>query len=233
MKLLILIIFFLITQQVNAATTISGVQIEKIIESWLEKNGKDSEIDILDTIKYPHCDNTDIFITDISGSFKLIKISCLGPNKWSLITRNKIKSKYKKNLASKKNEGTQIIALRKAKSAGSKIKEEDLIVVNKKISKFNHLVIKKRDIVGKKLKKTISSGKPLYEDNFEKDWLIKKNSPIIIENKIGGITIKEEGMALEDADYMEEIKVKNIKSGKILNGYVENKKKVVLQTKQN
>ena len=42
----------------------------------------------------------------------------------------------------------------------------------------------------------------------------KKNSPIIIENKIGGITIKEEGMALEDADYMEEIKVKNIKSGK-------------------
>ena len=187
----------------------------------------------MDTIKYPHCDNSDIFITDISGSFKLIKISCLGSNKWSLITRNKIKSKHKRNLASKNSEGTQIITLRKAKSAGSRIKEEDLIIIEKKISKLNHLVIKKRDIVGKKLKKSISSGKPLYEDNFEKDWLIKKNSPIIIENKIGGITIKEEGMALEDADYMEEIKVKNIKSGKILNGYVENKKKVVLHTKQN
>ena len=233
MKLLILIIFFLITQPVKAAATISGLQIEEIIKSWLEKKGKDSKVDILDTIKYPHCDNSDIFITDISGSFKLIKISCLGSNKWSLITRNKIKSKHKRNLASKNSEGTQIITLRKAKSAGSRIKEEDLIIIEKKISKLNHLVIKKRDIVGKKLKKSVSSGKPLYEDNFEKDWLIKKNSPIIIENKIGGITIKEEGMALEDADYMEEIKVKNIKSGKILNGYVENKKKVVLHTKQN
>ena len=40
-------------------------------------------------------------------------------------------------------------------------------------------------------------------------------------------------MALEDADYMEEIKVKNIKSGKILNGNVENKKKVDKSTTKN
>ena len=34
-----------------------------------------------------------MLITDISGSFNLIKISCLRPNEWSIITRNKLKNK--------------------------------------------------------------------------------------------------------------------------------------------
>ena len=38
--------------------------------------------------------------------------------------------------------------------------------------------------------------------------------------------------ALENADYMDIVKVKNIKSGKIIIGFAKNKKKVVLKTKQ-
>ena len=60
-----------------------------------------------------------------------------------------------------------------------------------------------------------------------------KNSIIVIENKVGNITIKEEGIALNNADFMGKTKVKNVKSGKIINGYAKNEKKVVLKTKQN
>ena len=38
---------------------------------------------------------------------------------------------------------------------------------------------------------------------------------------------------MNNANYMGKIKVKNVKSGKIIVGYAKNKKKVILNTKQN
>ena len=55
----------------------------------------------------------------------------------------------------------------------------------------------------------------------------------MIENKIGNITVKDRGIALENADFMDVLRVKNVKSGKIIYGFAENEKKVVLKTKQN
>ena len=89
------------------------------------------------------------------------------------------------------------------------------------------------DLIVKKLNKSINSNSPIYHSNLEKDWLIQKNSSIIIENKIGSITVKDQGIALENADFMDVLKVKNIKSGKIIYGFAKNQKKVVLKAKQN
>ena len=50
---------------------------------------------------------------------------------------------------------------------------------------------------------------------------IKSDKIIIIENRVGSITIKEEGIALNNADFMGKIKVKNIKSGKIIISDIE------------
>ena len=49
---------------------------------------------------------------------------------------------------------------------------------------------------------------------------------------MGGITVKDQGIALENADFMDVLKV-NIKSGKIIYGFAKNQKKVVLKAKQN
>ena len=111
------------------------------------------------------------------------------------------------------------------------INEEDLIYVKKSVDVKDNLVAEKSKIIGKKLKNSISSGRALYHSNFEKDWLIEKNSIIMIENRVGSITIKEEGIALNNADFMGKIKVKNIKSGKIINGYAKNEKPLHAQIK--
>ena len=174
-----------------------------------------------------------MLITDISGSFNLIKIRCLNPNQWSIITRNKSKNRKLFSLKEKNKKQFNVLTLKNSKSAGSTINEDDLISVKKSIIIKDNLVEEKSKIVGKKLKNSLSSGRVLYHSNFEKDWLIEKNSIIVIENKVGSITIKEEGIALNNADFMGKIKVKNIKSGKIIDGYAKNEKKVILKTKQN
>ena len=211
------------------SNSISGIELENLVSDWLESKGQNSNIEILADMKYPKCNESDILINDISGSFKLIKVSCIGNNNWSFITRNKNKTnKYK---AKKKNK-VDVIALKSSKKGGSLIREGDIIVIKKQLSNKDGLVINKNEIIGKKLKNSMPSNRALFHSNLQKDWLIEKNSNIIIENNIGNIIIKDQGVALENADYMEKIQVKNLKSGKIIHGYAKNEKKVVLKTKQ-
>ena len=94
-----LIITFLIMKD-SLASTISGYEIKSLIEKWLEKQGEEANISILESMKYPACEPNEILINDISGNSKLIKVNCIGNNPWQFIVRNKAnkqKSEIKKN----------------------------------------------------------------------------------------------------------------------------------------
>ena len=62
--------------------------------------------------------------------------------------------------------------------------------------------------------------------------MIEKNSEITIVNNIGPISIKVHGIAMENGDFEQQIKVKNVSSGEVIRGFVKNKKKVQINTKQ-
>ena len=94
-KLLTFLLAFSFTSFAEASS-IDGIYLKKLIGKWLESNGQKSNVEILDDIKYADCDENDIFIKDISGLFRLLKVSCLGPNKWTFITRNKQDNKLSK-----------------------------------------------------------------------------------------------------------------------------------------
>ena len=211
------------------ASTISGYEIKSLIEKWLEKQGEEANVNILESLKYPACESDNIIINDISGNSKLIKINCIGNNPWQFIVRNKVNKLKSKT---KNKQLSNFYALKNFKEKGSIIKEKDLIVVKRKNSQRNVLISNKLDIVGKKLKKSMNSNQLLKRSNLEKDWLIKKNSLVSIINNKSFVTIKEDGLAMNDANYMDMIKVKNIKSGKVIVGYAKNEKKVILNTKQ-
>ena len=228
-KFIYLIILCFIFNHSNAAT-ISGSELKERISKWLKTQGANIQVEILDNIKYPYCNEKDLLISDISGSYRLIKVNCIGEDKWSFIVRNKQNVESNKNKSKNK---VNVLALKNRLKSGTIINENDIIVIKKSVKDKNDLVKNKTDLIGKKLKKSINSNRPIYHSNLEKDWLIQKNSSIIIENKIGSITVKDKGIALENADFMDVLKVKNIKSGKIIYGFAKNEKKVVLKTKQN
>ena len=223
-----LIITFLIMKD-SLASTISGYEIKSLIEKWLEKQGVEANVNILESLKYPACEPENIIINDISGNSKLIKVNCIGNNPWQFIVRNKV-NKFKSK--TKNKQLSNFYALKNFKEKGSIIKEKDLIIIKRKNSQRNVFISDKSDIVGKKLKKSVNSNQLLKRSNLEKDWLIKKNSQVTIINNKSFVTIKEDGLAMNDANYMDMIKVKNIKSGKVIVGYAKNEKKVILNTKQ-
>ena len=222
------IITFLIVKD-SLASTISGYEIKSLIEKWLEKQGVQANVNILESLKYPACEPENIIINDISGNSKLIKINCIGNNPWQFIVRNKVNKLKSKT---KNKQLSNFYALKNFKEKGSIIKEKDLIIVTRKNSQRNVFISDKSDIVGKKLKKSVNSNQLLKRSNLQKDWLIKKNSLVTIINNKTFVTIKEDGLAMNDANYMDMIKVKNVKSGKVIVGYAKNEKKVILNTKQ-
>ena len=224
-------IFFVIFVFSNSkANTISGAELKAKVEDWLSNKGVYADISILDELKYPSCDDSKIIINDISGTNKLIKVRCIDQNPWQFIVRNKFLEKVFQP-SPKKSENV-VLALKNFKNKGSVITEEDVITIKKKGVNTTYIT-EKKDIIGKKLKKDTRSNKAIRFSNLKNDWLIEKNSIVKIVNNKSFITIQEEGIALNDGNFMEKIKVKNLKSGKILVGYAKNKKKVILNTKQN
>ena len=223
-----LIITFLIVKD-SLASTISGYEIKSLIDKWLEKQGVEANVNILESLKYPACKPENIIINDISGNSKLIKVNCIGNNPWQFIVRNKVN---KLKTKTKNKQLSNFYALKNFKEKGSIIKEKDLIVIKRKKSRGNVFISDKSAIVGKKLKKSVNSNQLLKHSNLQKDWLIKKNSMVTIINNKNFVTIKEDGLAMNNANYMDMIKVKNIKSGKVIVGYAKNEKKVILNTKQ-
>ena len=171
-KLFILFIFCTLSKNVYS-TSITGVQLKEKIANWLESKGSQTNIEILDNIKYPICSDENLLISDISGNFRLIKVSCVGENKWSFIIRNKQNLKVEKNNSKKK---VNVLAFKNSKKSGTIIDEEDIIIIKKRVNNKKDLVENKIDLVGKRLKKSINSNRPIYHSNLEKDWLIKKNS---------------------------------------------------------
>lgn len=227
------LLLILITPPPSAySETLESSEIKVKVDEWLIKKKVSSNIKILPGKKYPKCSN--LIINDISTNFSLIKVSCIEPNKWSFILRNKIEKTHIKKVKKKKKENLiQFVSLKKNYSKGKVIREEDLEVIEKKIINTRNLVMNKTDIIGKTTKRTIMSNKPIYENYLQKSWMIEKNEEITIENNIGSIYIKVDGIALQNADFMDKIKVMNKSSGQIFTAYVKNKKKVTLKPKQN
>jgi flagella basal body P-ring formation protein FlgA len=169
-----------------------------------------------------------MIISDISGNYNLIKIKCVDKNPWQLILRNKkireFSSKTKKTL--------KTYALKRNLKNGTILTKEHLKEIKKKVVGQSVYITNDSDILGKKLKRNMNKNISLQFNDLQNDWLIEKDTIVTIINNKANITIRESGIAMENANFMDRLIVKNIKSGKIIQVYAKNKKNVVFNPKQ-
>lgn len=211
---------------------ISGEFIKDSAKNWLNNNGVEENISLLSEIKYPKC-NKLIFST-VSLNYSLIKVFCEKPNKWSIILRNKILKPKRIKKSQKLNDRykNEVIVLKNDLDIGSVVSPDDIKEISVNTSINRGIALSKNDVIGKRIKNKILANKPIYLKNLEKNWMIEKNSKVIFENSSEFIKIKVDGIALENGDLNDKIKVKNISSGEILTGFVNNNKKVIFRPKQ-
>ena len=210
------------------SNTINGIEIKGIVNSWLEEQNQLPNVKILDELKYPFCEKSKMIISDISGNYNLIKIKCVDKNPWQIILRNK----KEREVTDKRKKTIKTYALKKNLKNGTILKKEHLTEVNKKLVGQSVYITNHADILGKKLKRNMNKNISLQFNDLQNDWLIEKDTIVTIINNKGSITIRESGIAMESANFMDRLIVKNVKSGKILQVYAKNKKNVVFNPKQ-
>lgn len=73
------------------------------------------------------------------------------------------------------------------------------------------------NLIGSRVKQTINAGSPITGRNI---CLVCKNDPVTIKASDNGLIVKAKGTALNDGSLNDVVKVKNIKSNRIVNGRV-------------
>ena len=120
----------------------------------------------------------------------------------------------------------EVLILKNSKLKGDRIEETDLILSKKKAILSKGAFSDLESVLGKRLIKSLQKGATLKTNHLKPDWLVHKNQKIIIEHKIGEIYVKMEAIALSNGAKGDRILVKNVSSKKIVEGFVEDSRKI-------
>ena len=74
---------------------------------------------------------------------------------------------------------------------------------------WNEFLSYPEDIVGRKLKTSVTARKPIQARHLKPKWLVEEDDEVVIQNQAGGISVDMVGLALENGQYGEWIKVQN------------------------
>jgi flagella basal body P-ring formation protein FlgA len=120
----------------------------------------------------------------------------------------------------------EVLILKNSKLKGDRIEETDLVLSKKKAILSKGAFSDLESVLGKRLIKSLQKGATLKTNHLKPDWLVYKNQKIIIEHKIGEIYVKMDAIALSNGAKGDRILVKNVSSKKIVEGFVEDSRKI-------
>ena len=125
----------------------------------------------------------------------------------------------------------QVVALNRSVRKGDIITADDIALV--KVAERNAIgAFKGDDLVGRRLKSSLTAGKPVRTRHLEPDYMVTKDAEVIISSKAGVVNVDVVGIALEDGQFGEWIKVQNASSGQSVFAKVISEKKVSVVAKK-
>ena len=225
----IFILLFLIVNSAQA-NTITGNEIKALIINYLDNKNINSKPIIKENRVFKKCGH-ELNIRPLFNNFKTVIVSCNKPLKWQITIRTnadstpKIHSKKKIN---KVSNSIKLITLRNNLKKGEVIQKHDLKFDYKPNSVGNGFFESFDSLVGRKINQNLSKGQVIKIRHLEENFMVSEGQSIIIFSDLYGINVRMQGNALENGHFNELIKVKNISSGKIVQGRVINEKKILI-----
>ena len=233
-----IILICLINKQ---AFAISGEEISVKVSKWLTKQGINGAPVFSKNRYFKDC-ATKIEIKKVFNNYKTLKVNCLDKNGFDLTMRIKILKELKnkkilkptkdsriimgKKKIKKKNEVFKIIKLKKSLEKNDIIQLNDMetVIVEKRYQ--TSFFTDKKELVGRKLKKNLKLGQILHPRHLFESFDINNGDVISIVSNLGNVSVSASGEAQDSGNLGDLIEVKNLKSGKIIKGYVKKDKKI-------
>lgn len=223
---------------------ITGKEVSEKISTWLLTQGIEGKPLFSKTIVFKDC-GSDIQINKAYNNYKTLNVKCLEKNGFNLFVRIKLNkpvkdTKKNKIISKATNRNTKMISRKELKKNKTfhtvklkrslekndiiKIEDLDLIITSKPSEKsfFNN----KEDLVGRKLKKNLKVDQLLHPRHLYERFEVNIGDFLSIVSKMGNASVAVAGEAEDSGNLGDIIKVKNLRSGKVIKGYV-NKNKII------
>ncbi len=150
--------------------------------------------------------------------------STVGSRKPKVKAKKSVEASAKVVKRQKQIETMSILALGRSMSRGDVIMPRDIITITVPVNAASGVFFNPEDIVGRKLKSSVTAKKPIQARHLKPKWLVEEDDEVVIQNQAGGISVNMVGLALENGQYGEWIKVQNVSSGIVIVGQIKNKK---------
>ena len=244
-KLFYYVLTILIISTISKQTiAITGKEVSEKISTWLLTQGIEGKPLFSKTIVFKDC-GSDIQINKAYNNYKTLNVKCLEKNGFNLFVRIKLNkpvkdTKKKKIISKATNRNTKMISRKELKKNKTfhtvklkrslekndiiKIEDLDLIITSKPSEKsfFNN----KEDLVGRKLKKNLKVDQLLHPRHLYEKFEVNIGDFLSIVSQMGNASVAVAGEAEDSGNLGDIIKVKNLRSGKVIKGYV-NKNKII------
>ena len=235
------LLVILISIMNKQAIAITGEEISTKVSKWLTNEGIEGTPVFSKNSFYKDCNN-EIEIKKMFQSYKTLKVSCSDKNGFKLIIRvetpkndeNKKIAKPKKvfknfikdKIPKKKNKLLKIIKLKKSLEKNDIIQLDDLETATVEKKHLTSFFSTKQELVGRKLKTNLKMGQKLHPRHLFESFDINNGDVISIVSNLGNVSVTVSGEAQDSGNLGDLIKVKNLKSGKIIKGYIKKDKKI-------
>ena len=222
-------------ESIASQEKITGSTLAKLVTDHLNEEGLSAQPIINKNRVFTGCSSDEIIISKRDGSWKTINLRCKTNKSWNYNFRNKLpKATNAQNVNQPRNlleknhlqATVEVLILKNSKLKGDRIEETDLVLSKKKAILSKGAFSDLESVLGKRLIKSLQKGATLKTNHLKPDWLVYKNQKIIIEHKIGEIYVKMDAIALSNGAKGDRILVKNVSSKKIVEGFVEDSRKI-------
>ena len=221
-----------------ASQTLSGAMIKAEIQSSLASLGIAADPAINQDRQFLPC-AAGLTIEPMFGSYKTVRVSCSDPDGFSIAVRTQIQTDSPVSILGDNaadalqpsNEVAKIVKLSRSLRRGEVITNDDLVLVASPDHRLVGYFAKLDDVIGRKTNRSLSVNQAVRNRHLEMDWLVQKDQTVTIETQIGGVTVAGSGLALDNAQMGDLLKVLNQSSKVIVEGRVVSEKKVKIITK--
>ena len=239
----IFILIGILFTHTNVALAISGKEISTQVSDWLSVNGVSGKPVFSDNRIYKDCDQK-LQISKYLNSFKIVRVNC--PNddaidlfvrikvdekrdtkskKSSLESKNKLKTKPNLSKREKKvKKKYKVFKLGRGLEKNSVLQKEDIKVLYSNISSQSSFFKNKNELIGRKLNKNLKMDQILHPRHLEEKFDINNGDYVSIVSSTKKVSVVALGEALNSGNLDDLIRVKNIRSGKIIKGYIQKNK---------
>lgn len=236
-KILFITLACIISYNANA---ISGNEISNHLQNWLLNKGIEGKPIFSKTVKHKNCEKN-LQISKVFQHYNAMRVNCPDLDGFNLVIRVNLNDKPK--VINKKQKSVQKINKKKKINSKDKIKKNfKLIKLNKSLEKNSILKLKdlkvvssnklsqtsffnnKKELIGRKLKRNLKMDQLLHPRHLYETFEIKNGDVLSIVSNIGNASITVSGEAQQSGNLGDLIRVKNIRSGKIIKGYIKKNK---------